>query len=67
MDTRILTVYTTSPYSDFRGRFIEVPLIRLQGKWLERLGFQAGHKVQVLEHKNKLTIKLVKEDCNAKS
>jgi len=61
MNTRILTVYTISPYSDSRGRFVEVPLVRLQGKWFEKLGFQAGSKVQVLEYNNKIIIKVLKD------
>ena len=62
MNTRILTVSRISPYSDSRGRFIEVPLIRLQGRWFERLGFHVGSKVQVLAYKDKIILKLVKED-----
>ena len=62
MNTRILTVSAISPYEDKKGRFVLIPIIRLQGKWLEELGFCPGCKVQVLEYKNKIILTLVKED-----
>lgn len=34
------------------------PLIRLQGRWLEILGFKIGEKVIIEEGKNKLIISL---------
>ncbi|EGO64767.1 SymE family type I addiction module toxin [Acetonema longum] len=49
---RVLTVYYTYPGG--RG---QRPLIRLQGKWLEDLGFQSGNKVVVEEHSGVLLIK----------
>ncbi|MEO0525931.1 MAG: SymE family type I addiction module toxin [Bacteroidota bacterium] len=30
---------------------ITVPEIRLEGKWLEKLGFKKGHKIQIQESK----------------
>lgn len=33
-----------------------VPEIRLEGKWLEQLGFTIGEEVEVQQQHNKLTI-----------
>nr|WP_092075113.1 SymE family type I addiction module toxin [Dendrosporobacter quercicolus]NSL49642.1 type I addiction module toxin, SymE family [Dendrosporobacter quercicolus DSM 1736]SDN33608.1 toxic protein SymE [Dendrosporobacter quercicolus] len=49
--TRILTVYYT--YQNGATR----PLIRLQGKWLQELGFLPGAKIEVQENKGSLFIK----------
>lgn len=62
MNSRVLTISGVSPYTDSKGRFVVVPLIRLQGKWLEALGFCPRCRVKVLEYQNKLIIELVKED-----
>lgn len=35
-----------------------VPEIRIQGKWLEKLGFKQGDDINVLQQPNKLTITL---------
>jgi toxic protein SymE len=43
----------------FRARawdYITVPEIRLEGKWLEQLGFEQGNEVIIEQKKNKLTI-----------
>ncbi|WP_035631741.1 SymE family type I addiction module toxin [Flavobacterium sp. CF136] len=37
-----------------------VPEIRLEGKWLERLGFKEGQIVNIEQKKNKLTITIYK-------
>jgi len=67
MNTRFLTISGALPYADKKGRFVLVPLIRLQGKWLEGLGFCSGSKIQVLEQENKIIIEVVKEDSYVKS
>lgn len=37
-----------------------VPEIRLEGKWLEKLGFREGQIVNIEQKKNKLTITIDK-------
>lgn len=61
MNTRILTVSSISPYADAKGKFVEVPLVRLQGKWFQKLGFHIGSKVRVYESSNAIIIKLLKD------
>ncbi len=39
-----------------------VPEIRLEGRWLEKLGFTVGEQVQIEQQHNKLTITLYKEE-----
>ncbi len=55
--SRILKVY----YHHFTDRNRTVPLIRLQGAWLEKLGFTTGSKLKVSEQEGQLTITLIKE------
>ncbi|HAD95760.1 MAG TPA: hypothetical protein DCG19_00060 [Cryomorphaceae bacterium] len=48
----------------FRTRardIITVPEIRLEGKWLEELGFEEGKEVRIKQQRNKLIITLHKE------
>jgi len=54
MSSRILTISGISQYNNK-----EKPLIRLQGKWLERLGFFAHGEVVVEEKYGKLTVEPV--------
>jgi hypothetical protein len=35
---------------------MRVPFIRLSGKWLERAGFEAGHRIAVHVQKGSLVI-----------
>jgi toxic protein SymE len=46
-------------YSKFRSRRWDnttVPEIRLEGRWLEEVGFKEGKRVKIQVEKNKLTI-----------
>ena len=61
MNARILTVSAISPYANKKGRFVLIPIIRLQGKWLDTLGFQIGSKVKVYENGKTIIIKLLKD------
>ena len=61
MNTRIITVSGISPYSDSKGRFVQIPLVRLQGKWIEKLGFHTGSKIKVYENNGEIILTLVKE------
>ena len=51
-------------HSKFRHRRWDnttVPEIRLEGRWLDELGFNEGEQVQIKQQHNKLTITLQKE------
>lgn len=61
MNLRTLTVSSITNYSRVKNDFSTYPLIRLQGKWLEKLGFNIGDKVQVIEDKEQLIIKIIKD------
>jgi toxic protein SymE len=58
-NARILTVYYT--YLNGKDR---QPLIRLQGKWLQDLGFHSGNKIAIEEHDGTLLIKAVDYEMN---
>lgn len=59
MVSRVLTVSSVSNYISSQKKYVTFPVIRLQGKWLEELGFSTGHKVTVSIHKDRLVIKLM--------
>jgi toxic protein SymE len=44
----------------------DIPCIRLQGRWLERLGFKPGNNVIVQEGSGRLVIELVRESDESK-
>ncbi len=47
MKTRILTISELSRHSpNYRG-WVEVPFIRLSGKWLQEAGFEPGDRIRV--------------------
>jgi toxic protein SymE len=46
-------------HTKFRKRAFDcvtIPMIRLEGKWLEKLGFKQGQCVSIKEERYKLTI-----------
>ena len=48
-------------YKKFQPRelkYTPVPEIRLEGKWLKKLGFEIGKEIEIKQQKNKLTITL---------
>jgi toxic protein SymE len=50
-------------YSKYRSRThdnITIPEIRLEGKWLEKLGFKEGQQIIIQQEQNKLTIMVLK-------
>ncbi|EGO61772.1 hypothetical protein ALO_21546 [Acetonema longum DSM 6540] len=61
---RTLTVSSVLSHRIAFGPDVEVPFIRLRGKWLEPLGFQVGSKVQVYAYPAEIILKLVKEDVS---
>lgn len=59
---RKLTVSRTFLYRNAQYQDVEAPFIRVQGKWLEALGFTAGSRVEIVEKPGELTIRLMEED-----
>jgi len=50
-------------YTKFRSRThdnITIPEIRLEGKWLAKLGFKEGEHIVIQPETNKLTIMILK-------
>ena len=47
MGSRVLTVSGVWTHTTEGGKNVKVPFIRLQGKWVEKLGFEVGSKVMV--------------------
>ncbi|MEW9702961.1 SymE family type I addiction module toxin [Paenibacillus sp. SI8] len=60
---RKLTVSKTFLYRNTQFQAVEAPAIRVQGKWLEALGFTSGCKVEVLEKHGEITIRLLEGGC----
>lgn len=59
---RRLTVSRTLLYRNAQLQDVEAPFIRVQGKWLEALGFTAGSRVEITCQPGELTIRLTEED-----
>ena len=59
---RTLTVSRVFLYRNAKCKDVEAPSIRVQGKWLESLGFTFGSKVEVLEKQGEITIRLMEGD-----
>lgn len=57
MQKRLLTVSSMSVYNRK-----EMPVIRLQGRWLEKLGFEIGKRVTVEESPNRLVLEVAKDE-----
>ncbi len=53
MQVRLLTIASVLSNNS------EIPQIRIQGKWLEKLGFRQGKKFIVEESQGQLIIRLV--------
>ena len=52
-------------YQKFRYRTWDnttVPEIRLEDRWLERLGFEVGKEIEIIQEENKLTITLLNKE-----
>ena len=62
MSSRVLTIsgLYTSPSSRK-----PVPAVRVQGKWLENIGFRIGDKVEIYEANQEIVIRLAKEPLAA--
>jgi len=50
-------------YTKFRNQahdVVQIPEIRLEGKWLDKLGFKEGSEIVIQQELNKLTIMILK-------
>jgi hypothetical protein len=61
MVSKVLRVYPTSNYTNVDGKAVTVPQIRLQGRWVESLGFTAESKFKVLASEGLIILKSIKE------
>ena len=61
MASRVLKVCAVFPYTNQNGWFVEVPSIKLQGKWLEKLGFTTDRTVEVVESAGEITLRIAQE------
>lgn len=52
---RILKIYRKFRYRKW-GKNYTVPEIRLEGQWLEQLGFEQGNEILIEQENNKLVI-----------
>jgi hypothetical protein len=59
---RKLTVSRVFLYRNAEFQDVIAPFIRVQGKWLEGLGFTTGSRVEVLERPGEITIRLMEGD-----
>ncbi|NOQ75363.1 MAG: type I addiction module toxin, SymE family [Crocinitomix sp.] len=55
MNLRRLKILSKSQRREYNN-YVTVPEIKLEGKWLEKLGFELGGEVIVKQQKGKLTI-----------
>ena len=62
MVSKVLTVYPTSNYTNVYGRPAVVPQIRLQGRWVEKLGFTVDSKFKLFANEGVIILKTIKED-----
>lgn len=51
-----------SKYRTRRWDITTVPEIRLEGRWLEKLGFKEGQQIQIEQQQHKLTITIHHEE-----
>ena len=59
-ESRKLKIYTKYQARAYGGTTI--PEIRLNGKWLDKLGFKQGQMINIKQNKNKLTITIDNEE-----
>lgn len=57
MSSRVLTV--SGLYTNPSSRK-PVPAVRVQGKWLEQIGFRIGDRVEIYEANQEIVIRLAK-------
>lgn len=57
---RVLKIHRKFRYRRWKGHYT-VPEIRLEGLWLEQLGFEKGNQVLIEQKKNQLILTVKKE------
>ena len=57
---RVLKIYSKFRYRRW-GNNYTVPEIRIEGKWLEQLGFEKGNEILIEQKKEKLIITVRRE------
>ncbi|MDO5969564.1 SymE family type I addiction module toxin [Flavivirga aquimarina] len=57
---RVLKIYSKFRYRRWGSNYT-VPEIRIEGKWLEQLGFEKGNEILIEQKKKKLIITVRKE------
>lgn len=57
--TRKLKIHTKYQTRTFGG--IQIPEIRLEGKWLEKLGFKRGKTVKIKQENKRLIITIARK------
>lgn len=60
MVSKVLTVYRSS-YTNAAGKDVIVPQIRLQGKWVEQLGFTVDSRFRLYAGEGVIILKSLKE------
>lgn len=58
-DSRKLKIHTKRQSGYYRATTI--PVIKLEGKWLKKLGFNEGQMINIRQEKEKLIITIDKE------
>ena len=61
MVSKVLKVYPTSNYTNVQGSSVTVPQIRLQGRWIEKLGFTVDSKFKLFANDGVIILKSIKE------
>jgi toxic protein SymE len=58
-DSRKLKIHTKRKSGRYSAT--KIPVIRLEGKWLKKLGFNEGQMISVKQQQNRLTITIQKD------
>jgi len=61
MVSKVLKVYPTSGHTNVYGRTATVPQIRLQGYWVEELGFSVDSKFKLFANDGVIILKAIRE------
>lgn len=59
---KVLTIHAFDYYKSSTGQFVPTPCIRLQGKWVARLGFKSGDKMEVICKDGLILVRLAKQE-----
>lgn len=59
---RMFTIAKSFDEKAHEGAGRSVPMIRMRGRWLQRLGFRKGDRIVVEERRGELVVKLAREE-----